>query len=205
MPDPIYRRWDPPVPTDIEDLHGWLVDLHAAKTMFERQSSLLDDDRSDPLLVDALSTAAVVRYGRCFTSGIRRRLSLDSLPNSTPEEAELHERIRGVRDWHVAHAVNLQEAHGLYVIVSPDPAGDPTVLGLSSQSTADLPLDRHEVVAAANLCERWIVALEKRLAAENLRLRPYLDGLTHQQLMALPGGEPTTNSNIRARRRQAEK
>jgi hypothetical protein len=202
MVEPIYRRWSPPVPTEVEDLHGWLVDLHAAKDMFERQTSLLDNERSDPLLVDALSTSALVRYGRCFTSGIRKRLGLDLLPNATAAELDLHERMRGVRDWHVAHAVNRQEAHGLYIIVNPDPSGQPTVLGISSQSTAALPLDPPEVTAAAELCRRWVVALEERLVAENLRLRPYLDELTRPQLLAMPSQEPSTDANIKSRRRQ---
>jgi hypothetical protein len=204
MVDPIYRRWIPPVPTDIEDLHGWLVDLHAAKDMFERQMVLLEDESSDPLVVDAFSTASLVRYGRCFTSGIRRRLSLDLLPNPTAAEVGLHERMRGIRDWHVAHAVNQQEMHGLYVIVNPDPAGHPAVLGLSSQSTSELPLSPPEVASAAQLCQRWIVALEKRLADENVRLSPYLVGLTHAHLMDMPSEEPVTNANIQSRRRQRE-
>lgn len=202
MGEPIYRRWTPPVPTEVEDLHGWLVDLHSAEEMFERQATLLDDERSDPLLVDALSTSALIRYGRCFTSGIRKRLDLDLLPNATASELDLHERMRGVRDWHVAHAINRQEVHGLYVIVNPDPNGLPTVLGLSSQSTSALPLDPAEVAAATQLCRRWVIALEKRLAEENMRLRPYLDDLTHSELLAMPSEEPATDANIKSRRRQ---
>src|SRR5437764_7327517 len=109
-----YRRWTLPVETRIPDIHGWLQDIHSAKELAERLIQETEAENPDPILLDALSTATLVRYSRCFTTGGRERLSIRQLPSADGAEIELHERLRGIRDWHIAHPVNLQEVHALY-------------------------------------------------------------------------------------------
>ncbi len=115
--NPIYRRWNPPVETRLPDIHGWLEDIHSAHELASRLSQEVSAENPDPVLLDALSTAALVRYSRCFTTGIRARLSIEELSTASPTDIDLHERIRGIRDWHIAHPVNEQEVHALYVFL----------------------------------------------------------------------------------------
>jgi hypothetical protein len=203
MATEIYRRWKPPVPTNLGDVHGWLGDIHSTKEFLTRLLLELDKEPPDPVLLDALATAAVVRYSRCFTSGLRTRLSIDDLvPAPNAGEIGLHEHIRGVRDWHVAHPVNLQERHTLLVILEADPNASTGAIGFSSRSNSDLALHPPEIEAAVLLCDRWISSLTQRLIHENEQLIPVANQLSREALLALPEDELPTNPNPRARRKQ---
>jgi hypothetical protein len=159
---------------------------------------------ADHTLIDALSTAALIRYSRCFTTGIRERLDISQLLSASEADREFHERIRGIRDWHIAHPVNQQEAHALYVIIDEATGATTGALGFSSQSSVDATLLPNEVEALLELCTKWMEWLNGELVAENLRLMPLASLLTRQQLLALPQGEPQSNPNIRAKRRQRQ-
>lgn len=206
MPEYIYRRWTPPEASSVADIHGWLQDINTARALFARLCFELEAASPDDILIDALSAAAVVRYSRCFTSGLRARLKpSEMLATSDAADLELHDRIRGVRDWHVAHPVNVQEAHTLMVIMEAEPYRFPGAIGFSSRATADLPLDPSEMDAAVRLCDRWIRFLEQRLVDAQEALIPLANRLSREELLALPQDELQTSQNIRARRQQRPK
>ncbi|WIV98461.1 hypothetical protein [Kinneretia aquatilis] len=165
----------------------------------------LDSETSDPVLLDALSTAALVRYSRCFTSGIRARLSIEELPTATAEDIELHERLRGIRDWHIAHPINKQEVHALYVILDGSPEAKTGAIGFSSFSSVQLPLEKFQVDAMLALCEKWVSWLNTQLIRAQEPLIPVANGLSREELLALPQDEPQPNSNIKARRTQVQR
>lgn len=199
-----YRRWSPPGPTRIPDIHGWLQDISSTREMARCLLQELTRLEAEPILVDALSTAALIRYSRCFTTGIRERLDISQLPSATDADREFHKRVRGIRDWHIAHPVNQQEAHALYVIIDEAPGATTGALGFSSQSSVDAALLPNEVEALLELCTKWMEWLNGELVAENLRLMPLANLLTRQQLLSLPQDEPQSNPNIRAKRRQKQ-
>jgi hypothetical protein len=206
MPDYLYRRWSPPDGGKIEDIHGWLQDLEAAQAFFARLCDEFEAEKPDDTLIDALATAAVVRYSRCFASGMRARLNPnDTVPALGERLLSLHERIRGVRDWHVAHPVNNQEVHTLMVILEAAPYRVPGAIGFSSRTTAELPLDADEMRAAIGLCIQWIAFLKQRFLEEQRALIPVANRLSREELLALPEEENQTDSNILARRRQRTK
>ena len=199
---PSYRKWTPPVASRIADVTGWLQDMHSAKELAERLIQEAEAEPPDPVLLDALSTATLVRYSRCFTTGIRERLSIANLPSATETEVELHERLRGIRDWHIAHPVNQQEVHALYVILDETPGATTGAIGFSSLSSTQLPLLPFEAKEMLELCSKWIAWLNEQLIQENMRLMPYANELSREELLSLPQDEPQSNTNIHARRTQ---
>ena len=199
--NPVYRRWTPPVETRLPDIHGWLEDIHSAHELASRLSHEFDAEKPDPVLVDALSTAALVRYSRCFTTGVRERLSIDGLSSASPSDIDLHHRLRGVRDRHIAHAVNEQEVHALYVILDGSPEATTGAIGFSSFSSAEGPIQPFDVSAMLELCEKWIRCLSTQLTQEETRLIPFAKRLSRAELMSLSQDEPQSNSNVRAKRR----
>ncbi len=203
MAEHIYTRWAPPAETRLADIHGWLSDMQAATDFAATLRIAADDEHSDPVVVDALSTAALVRYSRCFTSGSRERLRIEQLVTATPNEIDLHDWLRGVRDWHIAHPVNLQEVHALYLIVDSSPEATSGALGISSFSSSKLALTPPYIDATERLCEKWIQWLTPQLIAENQKLAPLTQQLTRAEILALPSDEPEPVSNIKARRRQS--
>jgi len=197
-----YRKWTPPVSSRIPDIHGWLQDIHSSQELAERLIQEAEAENPDPVLLDALSTATIVRYCRCFTTGIRERLCITQLPSATDADTELHERLRGIRDWHIAHPVNQQEVHALYVIVDESPGATTGALGFSSLSSAQLPLLPFEAKGMLELCNKWIAWLNEQLIQENTRLMPHAVQLSREELLSLPQDEPQSNTDIHARRTQ---
>jgi hypothetical protein len=200
--NPIYSRWTPPVETHLPDIHGWLDDIHSAQDFARRLSHELDAENPDLLLVDALTTAALVRYSRCFTTGIRIPLSIDALSTALPTDIELHGRLRGIRDWYIAHPVNKQEVHTLYVIFDGSPGATTGVIGFSSRTSAQGALQQAEADAMSELCEKWINYLKSQMTQEEMRLVEHANRLSRTELLSLPQDEPQPNSNIKAKRRQ---
>jgi len=182
------------------DLHGWIADFECARDFAHRLIEEGERDNADPLLVDALTTAAIVRYCRCFTTGIRQRLHMDRLLSATAVEFEAHERIQKIRDWHIAHAVNRQEAHGLYVIVDDSLGATSGVIGISSQGTSQIPLLPADAQELGRLCSRWIAQLKSELAQEHLRLSPMATQLSREEALRLPEGEPESSEDIHSKR-----
>ena len=174
----------------------------AARSFLERLSELTNCSDPDPVLIEALSTAALVRYCRNFTSGIREKLKIEILLTATPEEVVLHERLRKIRDKHVAHPVNQQEVDALYLIVDESHDVDYPVLGLSSYLSASLPLTLVEAQLTRGFCVKWITQLQNQLVEEKLRLQPFAAQLSRDQILSLPIDEPEPNPNVDARRRQ---
>ena len=200
--NPIYRRWNPLVETRVPDIHGWLQDIRSAHELASRLSHEFSAESPDQALLDALSTAAIVRYCRCFTSGIRARLSIEELSTASPTDIDLHEKIRGTRDWHIAHPINEQEVHAFYVILDGSPGATTGAIGFSSFSSVKSPLQPFEVSAMLELCEKWIGWLNTRLIQEQTPLIPIANRFSRAELLSLPQDEPQPNSNIRAKRRQ---
>ena len=118
------------------------------------------------------------------------------------DEMSIHKRIRGVRDWHVAHPINQQEVHALHLIVNDDPNASELVLGMSSYQATSRPLKVNELRLALSLCSKWVDFLKSKIVEEQLRLKPYVEQLSREQILALPIMEPETNANIHAKRIQ---
>lgn len=198
-----YRLWEPPIPHKLDEVTGQIVDMTSAHSFLRRLRELTQELTKDGDLLEAYSIAALVRYSRCFTSGSRPKLHIEDLAAATSDEINVHHHIRGARDWHIAHPVNLQEVHAVHLIVATSEASAPMVLGASSFSSAALPLDSEQIALALSLTEKWILLLQNRLATEQLRLMPHARALSPQQLLALPEKDPEPNRDVRARRRQA--
>lgn len=198
-----YRLWIPPVPHKLDEITGQAVDITSAHSFLLRLKALASEPIENGELIEALTISALVRYSRCFTSGSRPMLQIEDLTAATPEEVDVHHYIRGARNWHIAHPVNQQEVHAVHLIVGTSAEGTPTVLGGSSFSSSVLALDSEQIELAVSLTEKWISLLQQRLVAEQLRLMPYAQALSPQQLLLLPETDPEPNRDVRARRKQA--
>lgn len=198
-----YRLWEPPVSHVLDTVTGHLVDMASAHTFLQRLAILSQGSETDGTAMEAYAVAAVIRYCRCFSSGSRAKLRIKDLETATSAEIELHDHLRGVRDWHIAHPVNQQEVHAVHLIVAPSRNGEFEVRGASSFSAAALPLDSVQAELAISLTNKWLDLLKKRIVDEQLRLRPYAQALSREELLALPERNPEPNRDIRARRQQS--
>jgi hypothetical protein len=199
--NPLYRLWDCPVPHCLEDITGYLVDIQTARSCAQYFFGIRSDP-DDMIVPQALVIAAVIQYCRCFTTGIRQRLDIDSLTTASSDEVTLHHRIQEVRNKHVAHPVNQQEQYSLHLILNQDSTASNLILGMSSLEVTSFPLKSDELSMMISLCEKWIEFLIKKKKEEVLRLKPYVDQLSREEILALQIAEPQPNDNLQARRKQ---
>lgn len=197
-----YRQWLPPIDTALSDLHGCYDDFFAAQGFAKRLAAELDNDGADPILADALTTAIFIRYCRSFTTGSRLPLHAEDCTSLSVTEQSLHEKLQEVRSWHIAHPVNLQESHALYVGFDRVESTSFAVVSISARSCRDLALTADEAEAVAVLCQRWLDWLRPQIEAEYEQLWPVAQQLTRAELLALPTREIEPNQNPQARRRQ---
>ena len=196
------RRWTPPVVTSLPDLTGCFTDMMDARKFCLRLESVARSSDHDYVLMDALETAALIRYCRCFTTGNRLRLNLQSGPALSVDEVKFHDRVSEIRSKHVAHPVNRFETQSVYVGMQVSPLGHVFATGVSSGSRSGLSLSSSDVAALKAMCEKWLIWLHEAINAECSRLLPMAQLMSGEQLLALPTGPIEPNSNPKIARSQ---
>jgi hypothetical protein len=200
MSEVFYCRWSPPQAARLSELEGCSNDMWLARDFCARFDLEAASTNRDYLLMDALETAALVRYCRCFTSGKRLRLVLSNGPLLTSQECELHDRIRAIRDKHIAHPVNLLEIQSTYISVKVAPSGKAVATSVSSGTRDGLSLFPSEATAFAALCAKWMTWLNDAMDVERSRLLPLAQTLSSEQLLNLPRGPIEPDANPRKAR-----
>ncbi|NDL61000.1 hypothetical protein [Phytoactinopolyspora mesophila] len=96
-----------------------IADLQFVVSCCERLHAELNRDQADGLVIQALWSAAVVAYARCFGTGKRQAVSVADVEGLGA--LELHEWVMNMRNKHVAHAVNPFEKVDIGAVLSkPD-------------------------------------------------------------------------------------
>jgi hypothetical protein len=106
----------------LADVSLVVLDLKSVMALCRRGASELAKTESehDHVLIEALWTAGLIKYVRCFTSGKRATLSADVF-SSYEGGVDTHEYFKSMRDKHVAHSVNpFEEAHVAVVLSADD-------------------------------------------------------------------------------------
>jgi hypothetical protein len=69
---------------------------------------------------EAIISAAIVRYARCFCTGVRAKLSDDIFAAATPVLLDDHRYVMDMRNKHVAHSVNAFEENDVVLLVDDE-------------------------------------------------------------------------------------
>lgn len=157
-----------PVAAEALDWESMRSDLaHVVKVcdLLAAQSDSPTDE--DVMIGRALWESAVISYGRCFTTGKgfqniapkRRRTQLNAvLDLLSPEQREVHERVKQERDTHIAHRVDDREAGTLAVVLAPPPGR--AVLGTLFPRSRNIggPTGASQLAAVARTLTALVVA-----------------------------------------------
>lgn len=94
------------------------------------------EDRSedDAYQLDALATAALVKYSRIFKSGVREKISHMSI-GFNDEELEAHEYLINLRDKHISHSVNGYERGQVVAFLEIEKNKEIRVSGITTESS----------------------------------------------------------------------
>jgi hypothetical protein len=104
----------------------WLVfyDLEGVVGTCDRLLELIAINSQDHVLLESLSTAALIKYVRCFGTGKRIGLREDDLVGLPGDPVGVHRYFKDLRDKHIAHSVNPLEQVRVGVILADDGSVD---------------------------------------------------------------------------------
>src|SRR5438045_2427031 len=95
-------------------LIGVRNDLNSAQRLCEYLESQFDNGYPPMEIIDAFSTAILIRYFRAFPPlGVRRWPWEEALDTLSPELKSKHEALSHLRSKHIAHSVSELEEHRL--------------------------------------------------------------------------------------------
>jgi len=119
----------------LADLTGIENDLEATNQICDLILNQMALGTTESRFLEALTTAALVRYARSFTSGVRQRLP-DSIINTLSEEQLTdHKWFINLRDKYIAHSVNAFEENHVVAYLVPEEVGHRRVSSISVQQS----------------------------------------------------------------------
>jgi hypothetical protein len=186
-------------------LTGIRQDLRFVVEACRRLESLEPVSPEDVQVAEALTIAAVTRYGRCFVEGARRMIPEAVLGQLRPDQREEHEDFLYLRHRHVAHSVNPFEENRLVAWVS-DRSEETEIQSVSVHHSRILTLSSPAAARLRGIAEALIDAvddfakLEQQKVLALARRLPYAE--VRDQGMLTPF-EPTWEQVRKRRRRDA--
>jgi hypothetical protein len=163
-----------------------LTSTAAALARLEELMAENKEKKREIVEIPSLWTAALIGYARCFAHGMRYRLKEDLFAGFDPSALEFHRYLIGMRDKHVAHAVNPFEEVAVGLVLANEDSAQPEVAAVAWLSRRLLVTTEESVADFRHLVEgiRSIVAEDcKRFEAEVLAVARKLDPA---QLKSLP-------------------
>ncbi|MGQ0526266.1 MAG: hypothetical protein ACT4P8_21710 [Betaproteobacteria bacterium] len=90
----------------LADLYGIEYDLATASYLCAKALEMWESDSRDYLVIEALVSATIVRYARCFATGTRLGLARIDLAELQSSALSAHDYFKALRDKFVAHSIN---------------------------------------------------------------------------------------------------
>jgi len=109
-------RFNVPEAHLLESLSGIAGDLRDVIAYAELLTLIYDTPKRH-LEYRALSEAAVVKYARCFSSGVRNSLSHKLLDTASKQLKDAHNYFMALRNMHIAHSVSELESHKVLLVM----------------------------------------------------------------------------------------
>jgi hypothetical protein len=155
----------------LADLTGIQNDLEATDAICDLLMKEINKGQYDMHLVDALSSAALVRYARSFSSGMRKTKMHESIQNLlSPELLKEHKWFINLRDKYVAHSVNAFEDNQVVAYLVPEERGPKGIASISVQQTRLASLGGADVTNLRALCAELRKDVEVLIGKERTRV-----------------------------------
>jgi len=198
------RRLDLPEAQLLSDLYGIIKDLDSVSEFCQRLVEAWGAEPPDFHLLDAISTACVVRYCRCFEGGVRFKLHPDSVKAVDPRFTEFHDYLFSLRQKHLSHSVNEFEENCVAVSVA-EPPSPPEVKGIAVVGGRVAGLDRRTASNLQELVKKLRQAASVEYDTEEDKLKAIVDNIPIDDVYRLPEPAPFQPDWKRADRRRPKK
>lgn len=158
----LIRRFDNPECEELSRLGGLKHDLERVVAYCHVLESIspaptLKDSAQKLHMWEVITIGCIVQYARCFSSGVRRPLSLDFLSDAPDEIRNNHEYFYGIRDKHIAHSVNYSEDNSVMVEFEMNGVVPQQALHISTRSHRLIAIGDAEIPLLKELAH-WVLA-----------------------------------------------
>lgn len=192
----VEKAFNSPEAKMLADLAGIDEDLQHAIAICDKLLDIWHQIPTDEVVIEALSTAVLVRYCRCFTSGVRQRLPEVLLASLSPTHRRLHEVLRDLRDKYIAHSVSPFEENIVTVEVTAQP-GTQRLVDVSVDHRRFAGLKPDMLIDIRGLASALSDQVSAQLSAERCRILEVLRLLPADIVDQLPD-VPDVPDNWRA-------
>lgn len=153
----------------LADLYGIDMDLKFTEAFCDLLIKELRDS-NDIDLLEALTTATLVKYARSFKKGVRCKIPENLLKNLSPELQELHYFCIDLRDKYIAHSVNAFEENQVVAYLVPEEKGPKGVSWISVWQSRRGFLGTEDVNKLKNICAELRKNVTALIEAENSKV-----------------------------------
>jgi hypothetical protein len=154
----------------LADLTGVLNDLQATVSICDLLMNELQKSQPEWRLLDALSAAALVRYARSFTKGVRAKVPVAALSCLCPDLLKFHKWFIDLRDKYVAHSVNAFEENQVVAYLVPAERGPKGVASISVQQTRLASLGGSDIKKLKEICGGLQIYISKLVEEERSKV-----------------------------------
>ena len=192
-----------PEASELARLHSIKHDLSSVIDLC-RYFDATPEEQGRMELIDAFTTAILVRYSRAFVSGVRRGLGEDALATFTSQQREDHERLRAFRDKHIAHSVNAFEDTRIQARFCAERVNEEGITSISAAHYRVVGLSGNDLHTLIDLTTKLLEHVEAAIKDEQVRLLTFVRQIPIAEVLTAPSRPLLTpdHENI-ARRRQA--
>lgn len=154
----------------LASLGGIEQDLRGVISYCDRLIKNSEISRLNFIELEAVGSAALIRYARCFSSGVRDPISHALLNNASADLREFHQYCIDLRSKHVAHSINPFEENEVLVQIPDDCESSSEIKSLGAFHSRVICLSAGGVEKLKELAE-WVasrVAEEMEVEKEKL-------------------------------------
>jgi hypothetical protein len=181
----------------LADLSGASIDLEGARDLAKYLAGRYESGASGLEVVDAFSTAILVRYARPFMTGVRLKLGADILAGLNSEQGQLHEKFMAWRSKHAAHSVNPFEENFVVAYYNQDTVTETGIQSISVQQDRLVGLSMRDLVDIQSLADTLLSIVKARIDAEKARVLEIVRSRPIADVLAV-GIKPRGTSGISA-------
>ena len=167
----------------------WLADLASIQSDLETVESICDlfiKERQSPdpfgeskqfVVFEALCTAAIVRYGRSFVSGVREKFPEGLVEQLSQEYQASHGFFMDLRHKWIAHSVNRFEFTQVVACLTPPERGPKSVSSISALPNRVASLSTQDMLRLKKLAVAVREIVNKQIEEETQKILSYARSL----------------------------
>lgn len=173
----------------LADLASIKVDLETTEGICDlfikrRQQFEQSEGLGALVLFEALCTAAIVRYGRSFVSGVRAQIPPQLIEQLPQEHQESHTFFMDLRHKWVAHSVNAFEFAQVVAYLTPEESGPKSVASISAHPNRIASLGVEDMLRLQKLAAAVREKLNILIKDEEQKVLSHAQSLPPEQFYA---------------------